>query len=224
MKADEFAASIPFPAGFEKAFRAFIDSDVVRYFASLYGASYLMDKARFEKKDLLAIPCPFEDWSEENFVALGKSEQVDEDILEAMDAGKDFKAAFAEFKEFRQYFANAQFPEASQHRVSDITREIYAARLKAELRAAVGKSMPLQVDMMPLAGEVYPISIRFSDNPGVKVPPDMGNGFIGNAVVVPTPRGDGAYIYKTSAGSAWTIDQAVTDAATLRRSLRSWAN
>ncbi|WP_274629021.1 N-6 DNA methylase [Arvimicrobium flavum] len=222
MEADEFAKSIPFPVGFEAAFRAFIDSGVVRYFASIYGASYLMDKARFEKNDLLAIPCPFTDWSDEKFLALGKSTQVDTDILDAMGAGKDFKAAFSEFKDFRQYFANAQCPEGSQRNVSEATRRSYVDRLQSELRAAVGKSLPMSVDIKAQDGEVFPISIRFGIRREESVQPSMGNGFIGNAVVVPTVDGDGAYIFKTSVRSAWTIDQAVTDAATLRRSLRSW--
>ena len=221
-EADEFAKSIPFPAGFEAAFRAFIDSDVVRYFASIYGASYLMDKARFEKNDLLAIPCPFTDWSDERFLALANSSQVDTVILDAMEAGKDFKAAFAEFKDFRQFFANAQCPEGSQKNVSEAARRGYVDRLQAELRAAVGKNLPMSVAIEPQDGEVFPISIRFGLNKHRLLHPSMGNGFIGNAVVVPAPSGDGAFIFKTSARSAWTIDQAVTDAATLRRSLRSW--
>ena len=42
-----------------EGFLAYVNSTIVRYFASLFGASYLMDKARLEKKDLLAFPCPF---------------------------------------------------------------------------------------------------------------------------------------------------------------------
>ena len=181
-----------------------------------------MDKARFEKNDLLAIPCPFTDWSDERFLALANSSQVDTVILDAMEAGKDFKAAFAEFKDFRQFFANAQCPEGSQKNVSEAARRGYVDRLQAELRAAVGKNLPMSVAIEPQDGEVFPISIRFGLNKHRLLHPSMGNGFIGNAVVVPAPSGDGAFIFKTSARSAWTIDQAVTDAATLRRSLRSW--
>lgn len=79
----------------------------------------------------------------------------------------------------------------------------------------------MSVDIKAQDGEVFPISIRFGIRREESVQPSMGNGFIGNAIVVPTVDGDGAYIFKTSARSAWTIDQAVTDAAQ-RRSLRSW--
>jgi hypothetical protein len=41
------------------AFLRYVNSSVLRYFASLFGASYLMDKAKFEKNDLQALPCPF---------------------------------------------------------------------------------------------------------------------------------------------------------------------
>ncbi len=85
------------------------------------------------------------DMNDADLLALETSTSVDDSIMDAMRAGADFRAAFREFDDFRQHFANAQVPSDSQRPVSETTRETYVARLVAELQASLGARREVNV-------------------------------------------------------------------------------
>jgi len=215
--------SMPFlPARFVDGFLGYVNSSVMRYFASLFGGSYLMDKARFEKNDLLSLPCPFVDMHDTQLLDLGSFEPADEAILEAMSAGADFKAAFREFDDFRKHFANAQVPPGSMRPASESTRETYLIRLVAELEASFGPKRAVNVLVEASSSRRTYVSIAFGKKPfagAVKV--DVTGQFLGTSIVTYDPKTDTSLIIKSPTRHAWTIDQAVADAVALGREIRS---
>jgi hypothetical protein len=211
-----------FDTRFIDGFLKYIDSNVVQYFASLFGASYLMDKARLEKKDLLAFPCPFDDIDDPKLLELSSSDSPDDLILEAMNAGSDFKAAFAEFSVFRRYFANAQTPPDSLMLVSEISRSLYLNRLIAEIRSSLDRDRKIDASIDFSNDRQTYVTISFGEE-RQKSPPeiDVTGQFLGSSIVNFDKKSNTALIIKSPTRYAWTIDQAVTDAATLRREIRS---
>lgn len=202
-------------------FLRYVNSSVLRYFASLFGASYLMDKARFEKNDLQALPCPFADMNDADLLALESSTSVDDSILEAMQAGADFRAAFREFDDFRQHFANAQVPLDSQRPVSETSRKIYVARLIAELQTSFGPRREVNVHVENDESRTF-ISVGFGRKPpsdARKV--DVSGQFLGTSIVTYDSDSDTSLIVKSQTRHAWTIDQAVADAIAISREIRS---
>ncbi len=210
------------PARFVDSFLRYVNSPILRYFASLFGATYLMDKARFEKNDLQALPCPFVDMNDPQLLALEASTSVDDCILDAMNAGADFRAAFREFDGFRKHFANAQIPDDSQKPASDVARETYVARLTAELEASFGSKRAVKVRLEDSPGRRTFVSVAFGKMPrsgAAKV--DVSGQFLGTSIVTYDVEDDTSLIVKSPTRHAWTIDQAVTDAMAVSREIRS---
>jgi hypothetical protein len=209
------------PSRFVDGFLRYVNSSVLRYFASLFGASYLMDKARFEKNDLQALPCPFVDMNDADLLALESSTSVDEAILDAMKAGADFRAAFREFDQFRQHFANAQVPPDSQRPVSEAARETYVERLVAELQASFGSRREVNVRVDNHDRKTF-VSVGFGKKPpsgAGKI--DVSGQFLGTSIVTYDSESDISLIVKSPTRHAWTIDQAVADAMAVSREIRS---
>lgn len=215
--------SMPFlPDRFVDGFLGYVNSSVMRYFASLFGASYLMDKARFEKNDLLSLPCPFVDMRDVSLLDIGSSESADNAILEAMSAGADFKAAFREFDDFRKHFANAQVPPGSMRPASEAARETYLTRLVAELQASFGPKRAVNVRVEASSSRRTYVSVAFGKKPPAGVTKvDVTGQFLGTSIVTYDPKTDASLIIKSPTRHAWTIDQAVADAVALGREIRS---
>jgi hypothetical protein len=194
----------------------------MRYFASLFGASYLMDKARFEKNDLLSLPCPFVDMHDACLLDISSSESADDSILEAMSAGADFKAAFREFDNFRKHFANAQIPPGSMRPVSEAARETYLNRLVAELQASFGLKRAVNVLVEASSSRRTYVIVAFGKKPPARATGvDVTGQFLGTSIVTYDPKTDASLIVKSPTRHAWTIDQAVADAVALGREIRS---
>jgi hypothetical protein len=203
-------------------FLSYINSDVLKYFASLFGASYLMDKARLEKNDLLALPCPFTDMQDPKLLALRSSEFIDEGILDAMNAGADFKAAFSEFSDFRKYFANAQVPPGSFNAASERARKMYLDRLIAEVQASFGPAPTVKAAIKLASSRQIYVAIAFGKKPKLDTSiVDVTGKFLGNSIVTYHRQSDTSLIVKSPTRHAWTIDQAVADAVALSREIRS---
>jgi hypothetical protein len=212
------------PAKFVGGFLQYLNSSVLRYFASLFGASYLMDKARFEKNDLLSLPCPFTDMGDQKLLDLKSSESVDDAILDAMDAGADFRAAFEEFDVFRKYFANAQVPPDSLKPVSKHGREMYLDRLLAELQSSFGSKRNVEASVEQASSRHTYVSIAFGKRPTVDISKeDVTGQFLGSSIVTYDRQTDTCLIAKSLTRYAWTIDQAVADALAVGREIRSGA-
>jgi hypothetical protein len=210
------------PPNFVGAFLAYVNSEVLRYFASLFGATYLMDKARLEKNDLLALPCPFEDMRDRTLLALKSSASPDDDVLQAMNAGADFRAAFEEFAHFRKHFANAQIPPDSLKPVSDQTRESYRVRLIAELQSSIGPKRIVNASIDVASSRRTYVKVALGKKPNFDVSKiDVTRCFLGSSIISYDRHTDTSVIIKSPTRHAWTIDQAVADAVALTRELRS---
>ncbi|WP_074447940.1 N-6 DNA methylase [Bradyrhizobium yuanmingense] len=200
---------------------AYLNSTVVKYFASLFGASFLMDQARLEKNDLLSLPCPFEGPNDESLLALGKVEDVDSAILDAMEAGSDFRKAFKEFAVFRRYFANAQIPKDSLKRPSSEAVKTYMTRLVAELQSSFDAKRKVRATTSHDGSERTYVIIAIGKREGAAPAPGHFEGqFLGNSLVTYDAELETSVIAKAPSRSAWTIDQAVADAAALSREIR----
>lgn len=210
------------PMEFVGGFLGYLNSSVLRYFASLFGASYLMDKARFEKNDLLSLPCPFTDMRDQRLLDLESSEAVDDAILDAMDAGADFRAAFKEFDVFRKYFANAQVPPDSLEPVSARGRQLYLERLLAELQSSFGSKRAVEAFVEQASSRHIFVGIAFGKSPKLDFSSvDVTDQFLGSSIVRYHRREDTCLIVKSPTRHAWTIDQAVADAVAVGREVRS---
>jgi hypothetical protein len=217
------AKSMPYlPTKFVGGFLNYVNSDVLKYFASLFGASYLMDKARLEKNDLLALPCPFADMRDPKLLALASSDSADSKILDAMNAGADFRAAFGEFADFRRYFANAQVPEGSFKPASAHARKVYLDRLVAEVQSSFGPKRAVKVSIKLASSRQTYVAIAFGRKPKLETSiVDVMGQFLGSSIVTYDPRTDTSLIVKSPTRHAWTIEQAVADAVALSREIRS---
>ena len=202
-------------------FLGYLNSGVLRYFASLFGATYLMDKARFEKHDLLSLPCPYLDVRDPRLLRLGFEDQPDLSILDAMDAGDDFRSAFHEFDTFRKYYANAQTPSDSLTRAPENQREQYVVRLRAELHASFGTDLTVAVSASSDRATHLSIAIAFG---GATMPDGLADGaldrFVGSSIVSCGPTPNSCTVIKTPTRHAWTIEQAVADAVAICREMR----
>jgi hypothetical protein len=207
------------PGRFVTGFLRYINSDVVKYFASLFGASYLIDKARIEKNDLLALPCPFNDLHDPQLLALGSSSDSDADILSAMNAGADFRSAFNEFSGFRKYFANAQIPPDSLASPTQRTQQRYLQRLKAELESSFGIESSMRASIERASSHQTYVRVSFGKRSGT-VRVDVKRQFLSGSIVVYDRQTDSSVIVKSPTKAAWTIDQAVTDALALSSEMR----
>jgi hypothetical protein len=139
-----------------------------------------------------------------------------------MNAGADFRAAFREFDDFRQHFANAQVPPDSQRPASELARETYVTRLVAELQASFGPKRTVNVQVEDSYGRRMFVSVAFGKAPpsgAAKV--DLSGQFLGTSIVTYDPENDISLIVKSPTRHAWTIDQAVTDAMAVSREIRS---
>jgi hypothetical protein len=209
------------PTDFIAGFLKFINSVVLKYFASLFGASYLMDKARLEKNDLLALPCPFENFRDVKLLVLPSSESVDESILNAMSAGADFKAAFEEFSKFRRYFANAQIPTNSLEPASPHDREVYVSRLIAEIQSSFGQNLAVEASVQVVSSRQACVTIGFGEKIDIDISKiDITGQFLGSSIIKYDLETETLLIVKSPARYAWTIDQAVGDALALSREIR----
>lgn len=213
-----------FPRRFVDGFLEYLNSSVLRYFASLFGASYLMDKARLERSDLLSLPCPFTDMSDSKLLDLKSSQSVDDAILDAMEAGADFRAAFQEFNDFRKHFANAQVPPDSFMPVSETGRAVYLDRLLAELQSSFGYRPNVDASLEQASSRYTYVSITFSEKRKIDIATvDVTNQFLGSSIVRYDRQTDVCLIVKSPTRHAWTIDQAVADAVAVGREIRSSA-
>ncbi len=204
-------------AGFLK----YLNSGVLRYFASLFGASYTMDKARVELNDLLALPCPFGGLTDAKLIALANAPSADVAILDAMEAGRDLRLAFAEYANFRQYFANAQVPENSQAQVTAGERDIYLARLTDELRASFCLRDPVQSSIDETSNQRVYLRLWIGKKPKtVPSQVDVSDRFLAASIVRYDIASGTSILVKSPAKQAWTIDQAVSDALAVTREIR----
>lgn len=206
-----------------RSLRAFLDSGVVRYFAALYGATVLLDGARFEKGDLLALPCPFDDIADPAFQALRHSEDVDAAILDALGAGADLRRAVVEFLSFSEGYADAQIPPDAFEEAGDNHVQTYMERFQRELAASfTERARPTAVIVGSGEGIV---SIRVSFGRGNSEPADdpaePDGTFVASSVVSFDREAGVALLRKSSALFAWMSDQAVDDAGEVVRQVAS---
>ncbi|WP_441277225.1 N-6 DNA methylase [Tardiphaga sp. 172_B4_N1_3] len=210
-----------FDPRFVEGLLAYLNSTVMKYFASLFGASFFMDQARLEKNDLRSMPCPFEGPKDRALLKLGKAEDIDGAILDAMEAGGDFRKAFKEFATFRRHFANAQTPKDSLLRPSAEAVKAYVSRLVAELQSSFDRKRKVRATASHIGDDRAYVIVAIGAHDGEEIDlRGLEGQFLGNSIVTFDRKRETSVIVKTPSRSAWTIDQAVADAAALGREMR----
>lgn len=203
-----------------RALLQYLNAPILRYFAALFGSGHLTDTARFEMRELLSVPCPYESASDPDFLALGDEADADAGILTAIGAGDEFRMAYRDFRDFRRQFGNARIPEQGFAMPPSKSVAAYLGRLDAEIRSALPREMPIQVDVEAVDGTPVPraIHLRFNHEAIFDLDPPASR-FLATSIVEITADGGSVVIWKSTPRHAWTIDQAVADAQVVIREL-----
>lgn len=203
--------------------RIFLDSGVVRYFAALYGATVLLDGARFEKGDLLALPCPFRDVADLAFLALGRSSDPNPAILDALGAGADLRNAVTEFLAFSDGYADAQLPKQAFAEADDDNIKTYMERFHRELAASFTERVQPLATVARRGEGLVSIRVSFGDRTAAEArdPTEPDGTFVASSVIGFDREAGVAVLRKSSALFAWMSDQAVEDAGEVVRQVMS---
>jgi len=201
---------------------AFLNSGVVAYFASIFGATFLMDNARMEKGDIGALPCPYENTRDPRLRALTESRHVDDLILDAMNAGPDLRDAVRDYVQFNEGFANAQLPDAAYNIVSQQEMTEFVGRFERELQGNFTEA--LRPTIVPDRRSEGTVTLRVNfgesmDSVSHSGPASDGT-FIASSVITFERDTKVCTVTKSEARFAWMLDQAVADAEALARLLR----
>ncbi|MCJ2030431.1 N-6 DNA methylase [Methylobacterium sp. J-043] len=198
----------------------YLNAPILRYFAALYGSGQLADSARFEREELLSVPCPYSSVDDPAFIALAGQSDVDRAILDAMNAGDEFKKAYRDFRDFRAQFGNARIPKTSYATAKPFEVAGYLDRVKAEVASALPRGAPMQVKPGKSVGNDVPDVIHVLLNGGdpiARTPPKSL--FLGTSIIETYLDDEQIVIWKSSGRHAWTIEQAVADAQVVIRQI-----
>ena len=201
---------------------AFLNSGVAAYFASIFGATFLMDNARMEKGDISALPCPYKSTQDPALRALAKALNVDDLILDAMKAGSDLRTAVRDYVCFNAGFTNAQLPGAAYNVVSDREIKEFVDRFKRELQGNFTENFrPTIIQGRRCEGTItlwisFGASIDLTSRRG----PGSDGTFIASSVITFEHDIKIGAVTKSEAQFAWMPDQAVSDAEAFIRLLR----
>lgn|GEM_PF-2887729 len=210
-------ATVPMAGEVVSSMVRYLNSGVLKYFAALFGATYLIDGMRVEKNDLLSMPCPFHDTADPAFLRLGEASDVDDGVLSALNAGAELRAAFREHHEVRSGFVNSKVPARSLLQPTDADKDRYLKALRPELQAAFG--LPVALRISPGREGYEAVSVGLGGDVGLVHRPVHGQYLGASSIMVERSSGT-AEILKAPILYAWTIDQAVTDAIALTRAMR----
>jgi hypothetical protein len=214
--ADPYAKTIPMDAGLVSSLKAYLDSEVLRYFWFLFGPTYLMDNARLERGDLLAFPCPFKDAGDDRFLKLGQSSDPNDVILTAMEAGSEFRSSYEEFRTFRKKFANGKMPKESLDLFKVGAEKIYTKRLRDELVAALPSRPDLDVSWAAVDEGRADVTVLFDRSFSRQTTPlDLNGKYLSGSVLFLHPEAAQVVVAKPRSRYAWTIEQAVSDAGAI---------
>ncbi|MFC6742114.1 HsdM family class I SAM-dependent methyltransferase [Methylobacterium tardum] len=196
----------------------YLNAPILRYFAALYGSGQLADSARFEREELLSVPCPYSSVDDPVFLALAARSDVDDAILDAMNAGDEFRRAYRDFRDFRRQFGNARIPKTSYMTAKTSEVEDYLERVKAEVASALPRGTPMQIKSSKTPGHDAPDAIHILLDGGDPIPRTPPKSlFLGTSVIETYLDDEQIVIWKSTGRHAWTIEQAVADAQVVIR-------
>jgi hypothetical protein len=192
----------------------FLDSNVTSYFAALYGATYMMLGDRLELGDLERFPVPYTSILDPKLAALADEHDVDAAILNAFDAGSEFRRLFAEHSSFGKDFGNGKLPITAFDQPTDDLVEDYRQRLNYELDLAFGQGYArLTVDTSKPS--VIALHVAFGESATAAL--TMPSCYIGTTTVAIDPSRRNASIFKSAVRHGFTLRQASSDATILVR-------
>lgn len=196
---------------------SFLRSGVAGYFTALFGASYTLMKDRMELRDLLRFPFPYEDIRDARLGRLAEpGVDVDESILDAMDASKMLRELVREHLSFTGAYADGGVPDDAYDRVTPDMIRHYRHQVQADLARSLGRLQP-SVTIDGTDGEIVCLSVRVGKEPSpVPKPPE---GYIGISSFVVEKATGNSFIYKSNVRNAFTLRQATADAAWIVRRL-----
>jgi hypothetical protein len=202
---------------------AFLNSGVAAYFASLFGATFLMENARLEKGDIAALPCPYENTHDPGLQALAEASEVDDQILDAMRAGPELRAAVREYVDFNKGFADAQLPGTAYNLVTHKEIHDFISRFEHEVRTNFTQAIKPMVRLDRRSGGTIALRVEF-DTQSATIPcddPASEGKFVASSVIAFDRDNRIGTVTKSEARFAWMSDQAVADAETLARLFRA---
>lgn len=131
------------------AIGAYLKSDVAYYFYALTGRTWILDHARLEKNDLLAVSFPFSRNDPEAFQTLmsGDQEKITALVAERIGLDGSFVGTVKEYATFRRGYEDSQLPRSSLQspEVSEVRR--YREMLAAQLQQGFGSAAEADVSL-----------------------------------------------------------------------------
>jgi hypothetical protein len=202
---------------------AFLRTGVASYFASLFGASLHLEDARFEKGDLVTIPCPFRDLDDPGLWALADASDPDRAVLDAMNAGADLRTAVADHVRFNVGFLDAQMPQDAFAKVDGTMVDEFVERFERELRSLFTTAFQPRISVeAPERGTIRLIVTLGEGGRDARPDPIESDGsFIASSVIAFDRHRRSGTVVKSEGRFAWTADQAVADAEAMARVVRT---
>lgn len=207
-----------------REFALYLRTGVGRYLVSLFGRSWIADQRRFETPDLKRLPIPYEDGDAllrtpvSSFIKDGEEDVERFALFAAEQFGMPpiFVQAVLEHRSMRERMQNGKRLPGGVAPVQNVDILKYAEALRDELRQLLADT-PLNVRLLHPADGRHEVQVVFAP-PGVDVAeidaadamPDLAS----QAAIELTEHDDFAvaHISKPDAKTAWTTDQAYSDA------------
>jgi hypothetical protein len=214
----------------------FLNSDIARHLYALFGKTRLLDRARFERNDLLDIPFPFSDCADRDLQSLEQLPEGEITQLFAKTIGLDstFVQAVDEYAGFRWGYEDSQIPDSGLSPPIPDTVTSYRSMLQAQLSRSFGPEAQIDLSIVePAAADRFArINIGIvrdhkerasTGSTDVAVIPLTG-AFSPHASILYRPDLSRAIVSKPWTRVAWTIEQAYADARAISEEiLRSGA-
>lgn len=207
------------------AMAAYLTSDVAHYFYALIGRSWILDHARLEKNDLLAVPFPLYRQDPQAFETLMSGDQDEITALVAERVGLDgsFVGAVKEYTTFRSGYEDSQLPPSSLQSPAAAEIRCYRGMLVEQLQQSFGSRSEAEVSLEENAGgglfAQLVIHVRpHGDKQASSTDETRGSTEILTGQFNPystisyDPRTNVVAIVKPWTHVAWTIEQAFADA------------
>lgn len=208
----------------------FLNSNVARYLYTLFGKTWLLDRARLERNDLMDIPFPFEGLEDAELEQLSRLDEMELTTWFARRVGLSaiFVVAVQEYTNLRCGYEDSQIPASSFQSPHRQSLSDYEAVLKEQLLEEFGPETAIRCNVMPPVkySNLAVIDVGFSPTSATgqglegqsrePVTDFMGKmGFNPYTHISYSPSESYAALTKPWTQVAWTIEQAYADALSI---------
>jgi type I restriction-modification system DNA methylase subunit len=130
-----------------KALEKYLNSNVIKYFFSIFGKLWIIDKARLEVEDLKLLPIPICNAQDENILRILNCDEalLDDLLMEIFDFDFITKKALYEYFDFRRKFEDGQVPKSAYELPNESIIDRYKDILLKRLSSFIFEDAHFQV-------------------------------------------------------------------------------